>query len=371
MSCEQALSLMSASMDGELSPEQETLLQAHLDSCPDCRRVMEAMKGLDLQVSALQEPAPEGLKKGVLYRIDQATGRVLTPRRRWFGPGTAVGAVAAVLVLLVGLGVIPLKQKAIIKDADSVGGKSSVPAVTAAPEAPQRDDLPEADDNDSYFSPLPAAEPNNSVDESPPPSHVILSPENIGSINSSGTGSFGKDEQTRNPQQTSSALHDRCAALSRQQDAMVLLYTDFSKESLSSVLETSEPKLYSLIEQLGGEEQDGLVLCKTNCGSALAIQEWLLNHLPSDETADPSSVQLERQIRSRMEALDPGSSNLYKVISFPERPNSNTEISWPDSVPADWADRFRAEQNWELFFPSEQYVPNSEKSAYLVFAEAN
>ena len=108
MICEEAMVLMSAKLDAALPPAEEEALEAHLAACPDCAKLMQTLRCMDEQVAALREPAPEGLKKGVLYRIDQATGKAKTPRRRWFGPGAALGAAAAVLVLLVGLKLSPL-----------------------------------------------------------------------------------------------------------------------------------------------------------------------------------------------------------------------------------------------------------------------
>ena len=135
MICEEAMALMSAKLDGELSPEQAEALGAHLEGCPDCGGLMRAMEGLDQKLAGLREPAPEGLKKGVLYRIDQATGKAKQPAlRRWFGPGTAIGAVAAVLVLLVGLGVIPLRNRLTTgSPADEAANTAAVD--TYAPEA--------------------------------------------------------------------------------------------------------------------------------------------------------------------------------------------------------------------------------------------
>ena len=147
MNCEQAYELMSARLDGALSAAQEETLRAHLEGCPACRALMETMTGLDAKVAALREPAPEGLKKGVLYRIDQATGKAKTPRRRWFGPGTALGAVAAVLVLLVGLGVFPLGTKSaagISEHADSAAveqNRGAAPVEAAGAEEPVKNGL--------------------------------------------------------------------------------------------------------------------------------------------------------------------------------------------------------------------------------------
>ena len=111
MTCEQAMELLSPWLDGELDPELQNALEAHLEACPDCKALADALRGLDGAVAGLREPAPKSLKQGVLYKIDQATGKAKKSKFRWFGPGTALGAVAAVLVLLVGLGVIPLKGR--------------------------------------------------------------------------------------------------------------------------------------------------------------------------------------------------------------------------------------------------------------------
>ena len=44
MNCEQIYELLSARLDGALSAEDEARVQAHLDACPDCRRLYEAME---------------------------------------------------------------------------------------------------------------------------------------------------------------------------------------------------------------------------------------------------------------------------------------------------------------------------------------
>ena len=51
MSCEDALALMSAKLDGALSPEEEQALAAHLEACPDCRAWMEAMTSVEEKVA--------------------------------------------------------------------------------------------------------------------------------------------------------------------------------------------------------------------------------------------------------------------------------------------------------------------------------
>ena len=45
MICEEAMALMSAKLDGALTPEQEEELAAHLAACPDCAKLMQTLRG--------------------------------------------------------------------------------------------------------------------------------------------------------------------------------------------------------------------------------------------------------------------------------------------------------------------------------------
>lgn len=371
MSCEDALALMSAKLDGALSPEEEQALAAHLEACPDCRAWMEAMASVEEKVAALAEPAPEGLKKGVLYRIDQASGKAKTPVRRWFGPGTALGAVAAVLVLLVGLGVIPLKNKTRVQDAAPEGHAVAVPQ-TEAPLYPEI--------NGSFYA-LPA-ETERWINpyEGQNDGQQSMSPDTVAATWEAETPSDAvKGPQEAAPSQSdvepasepdgseasaSEELRLDCARLSQTEDAMVLLYTDFDPESLFELLEDAEPRLYALTQTMQTVEENGLLCCQTDCGTALAIQEWLVANLPASPEDDIAQSSAERRMKSRMEALDPGSSNLYRIIRFSQ---SSASVAWPESWPADWAQRLRTEENWALFYPAEDYAPQTEAPALLVF----
>jgi len=368
MSCEDALALMSAKLDGALSPEEEQALAAHLEACPDCRAWMEAMTSVEEKVAALAEPAPEGLKKGVLYRIDQAGGKAKAPVRRWFGPGTALGAVAAVLVLLVGLGVIPLKDKARVQDAAPEGHAVAAPQ-TEAPLYPEIS---------GSFYVLPA-ETNGWINsyEGQNDGQQSMSPDTIAAT----WEAEAPSEPVRTPLQSASepepveeldtkaevpeeALRRDCARLSEAEDAMVLLYTDFDAESLFSLLEEAEPRLYDLTRDMQTVEENGLLRCETDCGTALAIQEWLVENLPASPEDDLAQRSAEGRMKSRMEALDPGSSNLYRIIRFSQ---GSAAVAWPESWPEDWAQRLRTEENWALFYPAEDYAPQTEAPALLVF----
>lgn len=356
MTCEQALELISAGLDGALTPEQTAALQAHLNGCLACKQLAEALNGLDQRVADLSEPAPEGLKKGVLYRIDQATGKAKTPVRRWFGPGTAIGAVAAVLVLLVGLGVIPLRQT-LQGDASTVnmetGACSTLSPVLDAPEQV------EGIDHHGSIKPITGngyAEPNATVDA------IVCPTEDAESDYYRSGGKAAGERLPARP--VTEADRTRCAALSTRENAMVLLYTEFSPESLFDLLRKEEPELYVLTESLEPATEDGALYYVTDCGTALAIHEWLLSNLPQSEQMDMNVREAETGLMIRMEALDPGSESLYRVITWTPRTHP---IVWPQTWPEDWAVRLRTEENWGLFFPTEDYTPNAGKTAYLVF----
>lgn len=355
MICEEAMVLMSAKLDAALSPAEEEALSAHLAVCPACNALMTTLRGLDEQVATLQEPAPEGLKKGVLYRIDQATGKAKPARRGWFGPGTALGAVAAVLVLLVGLNVIPL------------GGSKATSSMQDQNDYAVSGNY--ASKNEEYE---PAYEAVNGAvgtqaAEAPQDSRkgVLHAPESATTYyrNPSQYNNSSDHAQPRLVTQTDEAA---CTALSKTEGAAVLLYTEFTPESLFALLEAEEPKLYALVAGLEPESKNGLRCYKTDCGTALAIQEWLLAQLPHDAAAEPGADGTESKLSVSLEALDPGSTSLYRIITWPIKERS---VNWPEVWPDDWADSLRSEENWRLFFPSEDYVPNAEKAAYLAFPE--
>ena len=366
MTCEQALTLLSAGLDGALSPAERAALEAHLADCPDCRRLRESLTRLEKQVAALREPAPAGLKRGVLYRIDQATGKAKPTRSRWFGPGTALGAVAAVLILLVGLNVIPLRNG--YQAAMPAATRAAGAAETAAPDTAKDWDAPSiagspdaawAPNSDKAADREPQANGEDSATRSPAdyPEAPTSAPAEESFADSAWLNAA--------PKAVTEDLRAACAALSARENVAVLLYTEFDLESLLSLLETEEPDLYKLLADLEPESAEALTLCKTDCGTILALQEWLLQNLPQAEVMAPGLREAETGLMIRMEALDPGSASLNRVITWTRRDHA---IQWPAAWPEGWADRLRTEENWSLFFPTEDYVPNSDKPAYLAFA---
>lgn len=44
ITCDQALELLSAQLDGAMTIEEQTALQEHLAACPECRRIQSELK---------------------------------------------------------------------------------------------------------------------------------------------------------------------------------------------------------------------------------------------------------------------------------------------------------------------------------------
>ena len=96
MTCEEALLLISGQLDGVNTAEETAQLRRHLDTCPECRRVMETLEELDSDIAALSVEPPADLKD----RVMDAIRAEAKPRRkhRWVPV-----AMAAALVLAVGV----------------------------------------------------------------------------------------------------------------------------------------------------------------------------------------------------------------------------------------------------------------------------
>ncbi len=372
MTCEQAMELLSPMLDGEPDPQLSEALEAHLEACPDCKALADSLRGLDVQLAGLKEPAPESLKRGVLYKIDQATGKAKKPRSRWFGPGTAIGAVAAVLVLLVGVGVIPLKGRSM-----SSASKPAAEDYVASPETEVKSNdglAPELiEDNKHGFYYLPSSGQETGALSESPIAHAGTDGMNVREPDSDAAPAdhvqdtwyrSGNASGEENPRPVSDEVRKACSSLSTKEKAAVLLYTEFDFKSIYSLLAREQPELSALLEKLEPEERDGLIVFKTDCNTTLAVHEWILEHLPRSEFMDAGTAEAESNLRMRMEKLDPGCGSLYKVITWapPDHP-----VTWPEDWPVGWAVRIRTEENWALFFPREDYTPNEKETAYLAF----
>ena len=387
MNCEQIYELLSARLDGALSAEDEARLQAHLDACPDCRRLYEAMASIEEKTAELAVPAPEGLKRGVMYRIRQESGKQKKKRGYW-GAGTGFGLIAAVLVLLVGTGVIRLPRPQTAAKASAGGATVSHSSPSAEKPAQPAEEtlafaLPQADGSDSstgyFFSPGSLiASAVQAPDSTAAPDTDLNSPGEGSSVSSGEDSSEGLPEVRLPVRPVDEMLRLICADLSGQAEAPILLYTEFSADSLLDLLAEAEPELYDRLvlaepttpaEVLGDEstepDESGLTVFATDYETALAVQEWLLQNLPRSAELDADGQAEEQELLVRMEELDPESGALNRIVTWAPR---TAEIDWPEDWPEDWAVRLRTGENWALFYPEEDFIPEAGDLALLIFA---
>lgn len=102
MNCEQALILISAALDGEITPAEREQLNTHLDLCEECG-ALAADFGLIRTGLSVQAAVPAGLTEeteDALDAADRRKKRTLFLRR--------YGSVAAMLALVISLGAIAL-----------------------------------------------------------------------------------------------------------------------------------------------------------------------------------------------------------------------------------------------------------------------
>lgn len=96
MGCEEALELLSAALDGEITPAQQVQLDEHLAQCPACRALQAELLGIHEALGALETPAPAGLKAQIMASLPPQTSRTRAVYwRRW----CAMAACAALVVL--------------------------------------------------------------------------------------------------------------------------------------------------------------------------------------------------------------------------------------------------------------------------------
>lgn len=100
LSCDEALELISARLDGPLSGEETDRLEEHLSACPACRTLSAELSVLRQELPDLAVPAPAGLKEGVMEQIRASK---VTPfqgkKRQW--RWRSLASMAAVLALIV------------------------------------------------------------------------------------------------------------------------------------------------------------------------------------------------------------------------------------------------------------------------------
>ena len=160
--CDQALELLSARLDGALTPEEEAGLEEHLAHCPDCQALAADLEEIHDAIPGLyQEPPPE-LKERVMAQIRAENTPISLDevRKKRSGRKTwrSWGAMAAVMAVVF-MSAVAMRFG---DDGDTAGVPESTPVqsvslYSALPEAsePAEADVPmsrEAEAGDSARS---------------------------------------------------------------------------------------------------------------------------------------------------------------------------------------------------------------------------
>ena len=188
ISCDKALDLISASLDGALTPEETDTLEAHLHICGACRALRADLDCLHQELPALNAPVPEDLKQRILegVRAEKVVPHPTRPAPRWRQWAASAAVFAVVLLGAGGLGAARIagmagpaaapqdvSQKESVSDTTAPEENNSLAGGTApaAISAPPAEDLPAPAGNEPAAVPeaLPES-PQERTRPSAPPS---------------------------------------------------------------------------------------------------------------------------------------------------------------------------------------------------------
>ncbi|MGE5531401.1 MAG: zf-HC2 domain-containing protein [Bacteroidota bacterium] len=137
LSCEDALELVSARLDGELSHSECQQLAAHLDGCAACDAAAAQTEVTDGLLRAI---APEAAPAGLLERIQAAAELASSPAdrpvqwRRWVPSFAGVAAAAALVVALLSNSPAPVMAPMVAQN--PAIERAAQPAAPASPVRP-------------------------------------------------------------------------------------------------------------------------------------------------------------------------------------------------------------------------------------------
>lgn len=354
MECSEALILLSGHLDGQNSPQQEAALQAHLDHCPDCRKILLDYEDTDRRLAALNAPVPENLSSSVMANIRAVPVKKKT-HRPWIGIGTATGLVAAVLVLLIGTNMIKLP-----KLSDNVSGKTEQAGASTLLADDTFAGMPDSDG--SFFD-----DAETSVVSQSATTSVTASASDETAFQEVSKSS-SSDPPLRSPHSSvpfSSQVLQSCTTLSEDSFAAVLLYSGFDT-SFFTWLNDYAPELsvqLTVYSEAVTDPQTGIITVTSNYTTVCALHEWFKHVLLSNDADIVPEGDLLDEIQSQFSLYGLDGSHLAKVYSFPD----NYSVSaWPENWPEDFVSNWLCGGNWRLFYPEENYTPDAEDLAFLV-----
>ena len=97
MEHEQYIELMSAALDGEITPAERQALEAHLAVRPECAALWEDLRAQSAALRSLDCEVPEGLKARILADLPPQEKPRRSPWRRWAAACACLVVVAAAL----------------------------------------------------------------------------------------------------------------------------------------------------------------------------------------------------------------------------------------------------------------------------------
>lgn len=104
MKCRSARKMMSALIDGELSPVQKESLTRHVQGCEDCRELHKEILAVhDLLTTAGKHTAPQGFSQRVMTKLEAEleSGRIFPIRTPLFLKLAEIGF--AIVIVIVGI----------------------------------------------------------------------------------------------------------------------------------------------------------------------------------------------------------------------------------------------------------------------------
>jgi hypothetical protein len=102
MNCYEVCAHLPGLLYGDLSPHEVAAVEHHLTACPACRRERAALEHVRQALSAVPAPA---VQVDLPRLFQEAAQRQARRARRWRRAALALGAVAALLILALGLNV--------------------------------------------------------------------------------------------------------------------------------------------------------------------------------------------------------------------------------------------------------------------------
>lgn len=106
MNCEQALILISAALDGEVTESERAALAEHLEECPDCRALSEDFGVYSVALSDMTAAAPDDLTARVDAALDALEAPAAPVQTKSRHHRKAWGSLAAMFAVVVCLGAV-------------------------------------------------------------------------------------------------------------------------------------------------------------------------------------------------------------------------------------------------------------------------